>query len=73
MAYKRYYVNSNPQSDGFHEVHVDDNSCIKPPSFENRRDLGMHSTCTSAIEAARRQGYAPADGCFYCNRPCHTR
>ena len=69
---QRYYVNSNPQSDGYHEVHVDNDSCPYPPAVGNRVDLGWHDNCQSANSAARSR-YPLVDGCFYCNRNCHTR
>lgn len=67
-----YYVNKNEQSDGYHEVHIDDNSCSHPPEVANRRDLGWHLTCAGAIEEARKI-YAKSDGCYYCIPECHTR
>ena len=41
MALKRYYVNKNAQPSGEHEVHVDDASCLYPPSASSRLDLGV--------------------------------
>ncbi len=68
----QYYVNKNAQSDGYHEVHIDDNSCPYPPALENREDLGWHLDCTSAVLEAKRR-YTFADGCAYCVPTCHTR
>lgn len=72
MALKRYYVNKNAQPSGEHEVHVDDASCLYPPSASSRLDLGWHETCANAITAARAL-YSNVDGCYWCNRNCHTR
>jgi hypothetical protein len=67
-----YFVNQNPQPDGYHEVHVDDNSCPHPPLHVNRVPLGWHSNCQSAVAAAK-QRYILSDGCAYCVPNCHTR
>lgn len=72
MAYQRYYVNTIAQPSGEHEVHVDDNTCPYPPSLANRLDLGLHETCASASAKARAY-YSNVDGCYWCNRLCHTR
>lgn len=67
-----YYVNKNAQDDGYHEVHIDDNSCPYPPLVSNREDLGWHSDCAGAVAEARRR-YTHADGCGHCVPGCHTR
>lgn len=67
-----YYVNRNPQADGFHEVHIDNGLCPYPPDLENRIPLGHHHSCTSALTAARAY-YWQVDGCYWCNAYCHTR
>ncbi len=65
----RYLVNTNPQPNGDHEVHT--TSCGHLPNLTNRLDLGEHSTCTTAVAAAKRY-YPTANGCYYCANPCHT-
>lgn len=66
----RYYVNTNAQPNGDHEVHVV--SCTHGPSEANRKYLGDFTTCGPAKAEARRY-YATADGCFYCCNACHKR
>ncbi|MGY5848496.1 hypothetical protein ACW6QP_13890 [Salegentibacter sp. HM20] len=66
----RYYVNTNSQSNGDHEVH-EDSYCSNAPTPQNRKDLGYHSDCHSAVREAKRT-YSQSNGCFYCCNPCHT-
>jgi len=63
----KYYVNKTAQLNGDHEVHKD--GCRYMPS--NRLDLGDHSSCHTAVAAAKRY-YSTANGCIYCSRECHT-
>lgn len=63
-----YYVNERPQSTGEHEVHT--STCSYLPS--SRRTLGEHSTCSTAVAAAKRI-FPKSDGCYFCARACHTR
>lgn len=65
-----YCMNTNPQYNGDHEVH-DINKCIRLPLPENRRDLGWHTDCNSAVRSAKVYD-ALADGCYYCCPECHT-
>jgi hypothetical protein len=65
----RYCVNKQAQPNGDHEVHRE--GCIYWPSAENRQDLGPHSTCASAVTAAKRY-YAQSNGCATCSSACHT-
>ena len=66
----RYYANKDAQSgSGDHEVHKHD--CTQGADQKNREDLGEHSTCHSAIGAAKQRGYRTADGCYYCSPACH--
>jgi len=65
-----YYVNTNAQSTGEHEVHKSDCSYI--PAAENRKSLGLHDSCSSAITEAKKH-YTKVDGCYYCAKSCHTR
>lgn len=65
----KYYVNTNPQPNGDHEVHKD-HVCPTPADPRNRRDLGYFSSCWEAVRAARRF-YVTADGCANCSPECH--
>lgn len=67
-----YCVNTNQQTNGDHEVHdlASGHGCL--PSLTNRRDLGYHSSCFGAVEAAKQKGYTRANGCAYCASVCHT-
>lgn len=64
----RYYVNTNPQPDGEHEVHRE--GCPTPAAPENRYQLGHHSHCQAAMVQARKI-YPTADGCANCCPECH--
>lgn len=66
----RFYVNTNSQSNGDHEVHENSN-CSHAPSLQNRKDLGYHSDCHSAVREAKLT-YPQSNGCSYCCKPCHT-
>jgi hypothetical protein len=63
----RYYVNRVADDNGDHEVHVQ--TCHKLPF--NRIDLGDHSSCRPAVQAARSY-YSTADGCALCSPACHS-
>jgi len=66
---KKYYVNTNSQSNGDHEVHTSD--CSYLPRAENRKDLGCFSNCRGAVTEAKKY-YRKSNGCYYCSRECHT-
>lgn len=66
----RYYVNQRAQSTGEHEVHKE--GCTYLPEPQNRKDLGFHPDCHSAVREAKKT-YDNVDGCFFCCNPCHTR
>lgn len=66
----QYCVNTKPDDRGDHEVHRLD-SCNRLPDPANRKDLGWHSTCHSAVAEAKKT-YSTANGCYYCSRECHT-
>jgi hypothetical protein len=66
----RFYVNTNPQPNGDHEVH-EEGSCLYPPYLANRKDLGYYANCAGAVKEAKKT-YSKANGCYYCCRPCHT-
>lgn len=67
----RYCVNTEPQNTGEHEVHNVD-TCHRLPHASNRRDLGNHATCHSAVTSAKKL-YTSVDGCAYCSPACHSR
>ena len=66
----RYYVNSNAQLNGDHEVHTE--GCPFPPETENRIHLGVFHGCLGAVQAARNY-YQQVNGCAYCSPACHTQ
>lgn len=66
---KKYYVNKKAQSNGDHEVHHED--CIFLPSLENRKYLGLFSSCDGAVKEAKKD-YSKANGCIRCSTSCHT-
>lgn len=63
-----FYVNSNAQPNGDHEVHRSD--CSWLPSAENRVYLGCFSTSREAVNAARKY-YRQVDGCCFCCPESH--
>lgn len=64
-----YYVNTNAQTNGDHEVHKE--SCQFLPSPSNRKYLGQFATCQEAIIEAKKT-YPKSNGCYFCSLPCHT-
>ena len=64
-----YYVNSEAQDNGDHEVHTSD--CFWLPKSENRKYLGEFSNCADAVKEAKKT-YSEADGCAHCCPACHT-
>lgn len=64
-----YYVNTNAQANGDHEVHVW--GCSWMPALGNRIYLGEHITCFSAVQEAKRH-YSQVNGCYFCSKSCHT-
>lgn len=67
----RYYVNTNAQLNGDHEVHRE-TGCPTPAAPENRRDLGHFDNCHDAVAAARAH-FTQVNGCAHCSPACHTR
>lgn len=65
----KYYVNSNAQDNGDHEVHKE--ICNRLPKAENRIYLGDYQLCAPAVEKAKLL-YSQSNGCFYCSFECHT-
>ena len=68
-----YIVNKNAQTNGDHEVHEtpQQHSNCTYPAVHNREEFGYHSTCHSAVTAAKALRYK-ANGCCWCARACHT-
>jgi hypothetical protein len=64
-----YYVNTNAQPNGDHEVHTD--QCSFLPAVQNRKYLGSFSNCVPAVAEAKRT-YRQSNGCYYCSNACHT-
>lgn len=64
-----YYVNTNAQENGDHEVHRP--GCSHPPIVQNRRALGSFANCQDAVAAAKLI-YPKSNGCYYCTNECHT-
>lgn len=67
---KSYYVNTQSQSTGEHEVHS--GNCSYLPNSENRKYLGEFSNCTDAVKEAKKT-YTNVDGCYYCCNACHKK
>jgi hypothetical protein len=65
-----YYVNTNAQPNGDHEVHKQ--TCTWLPSTENRKYLGLFDTCAEAVKEAKKDYPKTANGCYYCSPTCHT-
>ena len=66
----RYYVNTNAQSTGEHEVHKD--GCHRMPEPQNRIYLGYLSDAKEAVREARRY-FSNVDGCYYCASEAHKK
>ena len=66
----RYYVNTNAQSTGEHEVHKD--GCHRMPEPQNRIHLGYFSDAKEAVREARRY-FSNVDGCYYCASEVHKK
>ena len=67
---RKYYVNSNAQANGDHEVHTP--GCPFMPAPENRIYLGEFTSCHDAVSEARKY-YSQVNGCYYCSSDCHTQ
>ncbi len=65
----KYLVNTNAQLNGDHEVHKE--TCDHLPDLENQKYLGDFTNCRDAVNKAKEYD-SDADGCYYCNYPCHT-
>ena len=64
-----FYVNTNAQANGDHEVH--EQGCSFMPHASNRIYLGDFTNCHAAVREAQKT-YRTANGCYYCARPCNT-
>ena len=64
-----YFVNSNAQSNGDHEVHQAGYSYMPDP--KHCILLGDFPSCHGAVARAKLT-YPPADGCAYCCPLCNT-
>ena len=64
-----YYVNSNAQNNGDHEVH--ESGCTQGADPENQVSLGYHASCQSAVAQAKLT-YPTANGCAFCSPDCNT-
>ena len=78
MAISRYCVNKNEQSNGDHEVHLVEHSdlgipiCPHAPKEANQADLGWHTDCQCAVEAAKQMHKQwKVDGCSHCCKSGH--
>jgi hypothetical protein len=67
----RYYVNTQAQNNGDHEVHKA-TGCPTPAAAQHQKDLGDHPDCQSAVRAAKKY-YAQSNGCANCVPACHTQ
>lgn len=68
-----YCVNANAQANGDHEVHdLTPGRCGHLPDYSNRKSLGFHSNCRSAVAQAK-QTFRQSNGCAYCCPECHTQ
>lgn len=65
-----YYVNRQAQNNGDHEVHTI--GCPHPAALHNRKQLGDHPSCQSAVRKAKETYPSTANGCYWCANACHT-
>jgi hypothetical protein len=66
----KYYVNTQAQSNGDHEVHKA--GCAWMPDPKNRKDLGEFTSCEGAVKDAKKTYPKTANGCKHCSPDCHT-
>lgn len=67
----QYFLCTNVQENGDHEVHMHD--CVFLPKPKNRIDLGYHGCCEWAVGAAKTIKTSwNINGCWFCCRECHT-
>lgn len=66
-----FYLNSNAQWNGDHEVHQD--PCAYMPAPQNQIPLGFHMHCAGAVVTAQfKFPQAKINGCAFCCPDCHT-
>lgn len=63
-----YYVNTQPQTNGDHEVHKE--ACMYLPSLNHRLYLGAFATDFDALHEAKKY-YPTSDGCAHCCPSIH--
>ncbi len=61
----QYYVTTNKQQSGLHEVHR--KGCQNMPL--EKVEVGQHHECAPAIKQAEKMGY-PSTGCVECSKEC---
>jgi len=66
---KKYYVNTQAQSNGDYQVHSED--CRHLPKLINRIHLGIHSNCEDALTEAKKT-FSHSNGCKKCSPECDT-
>ena len=66
----KYYMNSNAQSNGDHEVHKE--GCVWLTKTKNPVYIGLHGTCHSAMLSAKKL-FKQCNGCATCSKDCHTQ
>lgn len=67
-----FIVNKSAQPDSDdNEVHDVASTYDCLPAVENQVDLGVHASCSGAVNAAKVL-YPNADGCRWCASACHT-
>jgi hypothetical protein len=64
-----YFVNTNAQPNGDHEVHV--TGCGHFPHPSNARSLGYFTNCKDAVRESKKL-YPKSNGCYFCTNECHT-
>ena len=64
----KYYVNTNAQPTGEHEVHKE--GCYRMPELQNRIYLGYFLNANDAVREARKY-FNKVDGCYYCSPEAH--
>ena len=64
-----YYVHTETDDDGDHEVHTAD--CHGLPKPSHRKFLGSFTDCEDAVKEAKKH-YKKVNGCQHCSEKCHT-
>lgn len=66
-----FCVNAQAADSGHHEVHDVGFATTCLPEAADRIDLGEHSDCLGALDAARGHGFDLVNGCYWCATDCH--